>query len=127
MREVRILKILVFTLVFLGLPAFSQTFKSLYSFTGSPDGASPLQSNLLNVSGSLYGTTAAGGLSNAGTIFKFHSAGKESVIYSFTGGADGYEPSSGLIRDSKGNFYGTTFFGGDTNCVLSTATSWPSR
>lgn len=106
--------------LFVGLPASAQTFKSLYSFTGTPDGANPFQSNLLNVSGALYGTTGTGGLSNAGTIFKFDSAGKETVIYSFTGGADGNQPSMGLIRDSQGNFYGTAFFGGDTSCVLLT-------
>lgn len=34
------------------------------------------------------------------------------VLYTFTGGMDGGSPSSGLIRDSAGNLYGTTAFGG---------------
>ena len=34
------------------------------------------------------------------------------TLYSFTGRADGYEPSSGLVRDAAGNLYGVTFFGG---------------
>jgi uncharacterized repeat protein (TIGR03803 family) len=102
--------------LFAGLPAIAQTFTTLYSFTGTPDGSEPFQSDLLSVNGTLYGTTGAGGAFGAGAIFTFSSTGKEKVIYSFTGGADGYQPSSGLIRDSKGNFYGTTFFGGDANC-----------
>jgi uncharacterized repeat protein (TIGR03803 family) len=34
----------------------------------------------------------------------------ESVLYNFGSGANG--PASGLIADSAGNFYGTTFYGG---------------
>ena len=34
------------------------------------------------------------------------------VLYSFTGGADGSEPIAGVIRDSAGNLYGTTNAGG---------------
>jgi len=104
--------------LFAGLSSVAQTFKSLYSFAGTPDGASPFQSDLLNVKGTLYGTTGTGGTFGAGTIFTFSSTGKDTAIYSFTGGAEGYQPSSGLIRDSKGNFYGTTFYGGDTNCPI---------
>jgi uncharacterized repeat protein (TIGR03803 family) len=36
----------------------------------------------------------------------------ETVLYSFTGGADGSNPFSGLIEDKAGNFYGTTVEGG---------------
>lgn len=119
MKSFRAIQIFaVVMILFAGLPAVAQTFKSLYSFAGTPDGATPFQSDLLNVNGTLYGTTGGGGAFGDGTIFTFSSTGKETVIYSFTGGADGNQPSSGLIRDSKGNLYGTTFFGGDTNCVL---------
>ena len=38
--------------------------------------------------------------------------GNESVLYGFTGGADGANPEGGVIRDSAGNLYGTTFHGG---------------
>jgi uncharacterized repeat protein (TIGR03803 family) len=37
------------------------------------------------------------------------------VLYSFTGGADGYAPFAGLIRDAAGNLYGTTIEGGGSN------------
>jgi uncharacterized repeat protein (TIGR03803 family) len=33
-------------------------------------------------------------------------------LYSFTGGADGGSPYSGVIRDPAGNLYGTAAFGG---------------
>jgi len=37
----------------------------------------------------------------------------ETVLYNFTGGADGSYPTSTLITDSAGNFYGTTTYGGE--------------
>jgi uncharacterized repeat protein (TIGR03803 family) len=45
-------------------------------------------------------------------VYKLDTAGQETVLHSFTGGADGGELSAGLIRDSVGNLYGTTYGGG---------------
>ena len=42
--------------------------------------------------------------------------GKETVLFNFTGGADGKFPFGGLVRDSKGNLYGTTSQGGSAGC-----------
>jgi uncharacterized repeat protein (TIGR03803 family) len=43
----------------------------LYSFKGGPDdGSGPESALLLDTAGNLYGTTAAGGPSNNGTVFK---------------------------------------------------------
>jgi len=42
-------------------------------------------------------------------------AGKETVVYSFTGGADGGNPVGSLIFDPTGNAYGTTKQGGAFN------------
>jgi len=57
-------------------------------------------------------------LAMLGAILTLASTGlaqTESVIYSFTGGGDGYSPASSLIFDTAGNLYGTTTFGGPPN------------
>jgi uncharacterized repeat protein (TIGR03803 family) len=86
--------------------------KVLYSFTGGADGANPNSSLIFDSSGNLYGTTYSGGASGAGAVFEVTQAGVETVLYSFTGGADGANPMSKLSFDSAGNLYGTTFAGG---------------
>jgi uncharacterized repeat protein (TIGR03803 family) len=84
--------------------------KVLYRFSG-PDGANPL-ATLLNVNGTLYGTTYVGGAYSKGTVFSITRSGHETVLYSFGGSAkDGDYPQSGLI-DVNGTFYGTTSGGG---------------
>jgi uncharacterized repeat protein (TIGR03803 family) len=100
--------------------AKAQTFTPLYTFTGSPDGAQPFQANLLEVNGTFYGTTVFGGADGYGTVFKLNSSGKESVLYSFTGGTDGAYPNANLVRDKNGNLYGTTQNGGDLSCMIGT-------
>jgi uncharacterized repeat protein (TIGR03803 family) len=46
----------------------------------------------------------------------FAFAQNETVLYSFHGGTDGQDPMAGLIADQAGNLYGTTYYGGDSNC-----------
>jgi len=42
------------------------------------------------------------------------------LLYSFTGGADGADPSTAtMVRDVQGNLYGTTQFGADVTCNFS--------
>jgi len=48
----------------------------------------------------------------AGTVLELSPNGNETVLYSFTGGADGSEGYSSVLFDSAGNLYGTTYFGG---------------
>jgi len=86
----------------------------LHRFAAQPDdGATPYASLVMDAKGKLYGTTAYGGASNAGTVFRLDKTGKETVLYSFTGGTDGANPYANLIRDGEGNFYGTTYGGGN--------------
>jgi uncharacterized repeat protein (TIGR03803 family) len=63
----------------------------------------------------LYGTTIYGGSSNSGTVFELTKEGVETPLYSCTGGADGANPNSKLVRDALGNLYGTTVIGGPGN------------
>jgi uncharacterized repeat protein (TIGR03803 family) len=66
-----------------------------------------------DANGNLYGTTEyGGGNPGSGTVFKMSKTGKEKVLYTFTGGADGSLPVAGVIRDEQGNLYGTTAAGG---------------
>ena len=44
-------------------------------------------------------------------VYKVDTAGHQTVLYNFTGGADGGNPYAGVIRDSAGNLYGTTIGG----------------
>ena len=81
----------------------------LYTFTG---GASPDGTVIRGSGGNLFGTTAGGGAFDHGVVFELNAAGQETVLYSFTGGADGASPIAAVIRDTAGNFYGTTYEGG---------------
>lgn len=84
----------------------------LYSFAGSSDGAAP-NGGLIDVKGTLYGTTELGGTNCAGTnpgcgtVYSITTTGKEHVLYSFLGNSDGLNPTGPLI-DVKGKLYGTT-------------------
>jgi len=87
--------------------------KVLHSFSGPPgDGAFPYAGLVQDSTGNLYGTTSAGGASNSGTVFKIDTTGKETILYSFTGGADGGFPYGGLVLNPAGNLYGATSAGG---------------
>jgi len=104
-----------------GTFAYGTVFKSnpetgaqtvLYTFKGGADGGSPYGSLIRDSAGNLYGTTYTGGAHAYGTVFKLTKAGKEKVLYSFKGGADGANPAAGVARDKAGNLYGTTYQGG---------------
>jgi uncharacterized repeat protein (TIGR03803 family) len=86
----------------------------LHEFSGGTDGASPQGHLVMDKDGNFYGTTNAGGVSNAGTVFKVTRKGVETVLYSFTGMPDGANPVAGLAIDKAGNLYGTTTAGGSS-------------
>jgi len=86
----------------------------LYSFSGGADGSAPTGGLLLNT-GFLYGATSGWGRDKAlgpGNVFKMDLAGNQTVLYNFSGGADGDYPQGTLVRDAAGNTYGTTYYGG---------------
>lgn len=94
----------------------------LYSFTGGLDGGEPYKGVIIDAQGNLYGTAVVGGLSvgpcadgGCGVVYKVSKSGSgwtQSVIYSFTGGDDGFGPGGALVFDSHGNLYGMTPTGG---------------
>jgi len=98
-------------------PKETWTESVLYGFTGTPNGADPDAGLILDTAGNLYGTTNFGGGDDQGVVFKLAPNPKgtwtESVLYSFTGGADGGFPDeAGVIFDAAGDLYGTTYEGG---------------
>lgn len=90
---------------------------TIYSFKGSgkSDGENPF-AGLVELNGTLYGTTEYGGPNNTGTVFSITAAGQENVIHSFgvSSSGDGAHPASALFV-YKGNLYGTTVDGGGYN------------
>jgi uncharacterized repeat protein (TIGR03803 family) len=102
-------------------PVRAQTEKVLYSFcppkSGCADGAYPGGGLARDANGNLYGTTDSGGANEFGAVFEVTPDGREKVLHSFcppnSGCSDGKYPSqAGLVRDAKGNLYGTTPSGG---------------
>src|SRR6476619_7646446 len=69
--------------------------------------------------GNIYGTTVLGGDFGSGTVFQLSptpNGWDHTVLYSFTGGADGGEPYKGVSIDRRGNLYGTAVTGGSGGC-----------
>jgi uncharacterized repeat protein (TIGR03803 family) len=91
----------------------SGNFEVVYSFIGGADGGNPVSGLITDGSGNFFGTTYNGGDHGWGTVFGVTAGGGHTILYSFTGGTDGRNPWSGLVADKSGNFYGTTYFGGD--------------
>lgn len=89
----------------------------LHAFTKT-DGAGP-RAGLLNIHGTLYGTTSRGGhgchsytyYGGCGAVFSIAPSGKFRKLYAFKGGSDGIEPEASLT-EYKGDLYGSTFAGG---------------
>jgi hypothetical protein len=84
--------------------------KVLHSFDTATDGAFP-EGALIEVKGTLFGTTALGGADILGTVFTITTNGKERVLYSFGQGSDGLSRPLNLV-DVHGTLYGTAYSGG---------------
>jgi uncharacterized repeat protein (TIGR03803 family) len=90
------------------------TEKVLHSFTFGKggDGAAP-NASLIEVHGTLYGTTEGGGsvCYACGTVFSITTGGKEKILHTFGEGTDGSQPLATLNYKS-GSLFGTTLNGG---------------
>jgi hypothetical protein len=100
----------------------------LYSFAGAlSDGAYPMAGVSANPAGVLYGATARGGIlgttcgpDRCGAVVKLvpptqgQTQWNRTVLYFFTGPADGSNPAASLL-DQDGALYGTTSAGGPSN------------
>ena len=94
----------------------ASTTKLIYSFAGNNDGEYTDTELVMDSAGNLYGTSVQGGTFGGGTIFEVTPAGIHTVLYNFTGGADGGEPYKGVTLDAEGNLYGTAVTGGGGSC-----------
>ena len=111
----------VFELLPPGTTGGAWTEQTLYTFTGGADGANPIGSLVIGAGGILYGTTVGGGTAGYGTVFSLvPGAGgtyTESVLHSFSSGADGANPAANLILGAGGSaLFGTTYNGGTSDC-----------
>ena len=86
-----------------------QSLRVLHNFGYGSDAAGG--GSLINVRGTLYGTTAFGGLYEAGTFYSLTTSGSEKVLYNFAYGSAGASPGGRLINE-YGTLYGTTSSGG---------------
>src|SRR5690349_7870461 len=67
----------------------------LHNFAGMQNGAHPWGGVIRDSAGNLYGTTYWRGPAGKGVVYKVDATGHQTVLYSFTGGADGANPYAG--------------------------------
>jgi uncharacterized repeat protein (TIGR03803 family) len=119
----RVMTILTVAAMLVTAASSASTVKVLYSFSDGNDGGYPDSDLVADSAGNLYGTTVEGGAFGSGTVFKLAPSGNswiQTVLYSFTSGADGGQPYGGVTLDAQGNLYGTAVVGGTftgSNCV----------
>ena len=106
---------LTFCLPALSPKALAQNFQVLHAFTDGLDGDNPFAGVTVDRHGNVYGTTAYGGTSNQGTVFKLAQGGSGWIftpLYSFSGSNEGQVALAPLTVGPDGTLYGTTSFGG---------------
>jgi uncharacterized repeat protein (TIGR03803 family) len=98
--------------------AAAATTEVIFSFD-EDEGEYPDSDLETDSAGNIYGTTVLGGDFGGGTVFQLsptQNGWVHTVLYSFTGGADGGEPYKGVTLDRDGNLYGTAVTGGSGSC-----------
>jgi uncharacterized repeat protein (TIGR03803 family) len=106
-------------LLMLSGAAWAAGTTQIYSFAGGNDGEYTDTELVMDSAGNLYGTSVQGGTHSSGTVFQLAPSGSgwtHTVLYSFTGGADGGEPYKGVTLDAQGNLVGTAVTGGGGSC-----------
>jgi uncharacterized repeat protein (TIGR03803 family) len=103
------------------LPGISAPWMArvLYAFSSGDDGGNPDTGVTVDQAGNLNGTSESGGAGGFGVVFRMtpgSTGWSQSVLYSFSGGADGGFPESRVMMDGAGNIYGTTVSGGASQC-----------
>jgi uncharacterized repeat protein (TIGR03803 family) len=88
----------------------------LYEFTDGSDGATPYGDLVRDNKGNFYGTVYWMNGQSPGGVYKLDRNGEEKVLHAFTGIPDGATPMAGVVRDNKGNIFGTTSVGGGGAC-----------
>ena len=78
------------------------------SGNSTSDGSDPYAGVTFGSDGSLYGTTASGGASGDGIVYKIAPDGTYSILHSFAGGSDGGNPKAGITIGHDGRLYGAT-------------------
>lgn len=116
----------ILLLFFAALPAAAQTFTVLHTFTDGQDGAQPFAGLAIDRNGTLYGTTASGGINNCvtgcGLVYRMMKRGSGwlfTTLYQFQGEPDGNYPQA-ITISPNGTLYGMTFEGGQGNCAYGT-------
>lgn len=100
-------------------------FQVLRAFNNGT-GAVAVSGLILDSKGNMYGTTLEGGDLNCsdnpgggcGVVYELSPTGQEKILHKFKG-QDGFGPVwiGDLARDSQGNLYGMTYYGGDNSCA----------
>ncbi len=75
-------------------------------YTFGADGTNPYAGLALATDGNFYGTTAYGGSTNNGVLFKISASGAYTVLHEFAGGSDGANPVAAPTEASDGSLYG---------------------
>jgi len=111
------------------------TYVETYKFSGGaltvignfsdtpPNGYAPTGGVILDAAGDVYGATGAGGQFGDGTVYKLTPPSNgsapwpQTILHSFAGGTDGWNPEGPLTLGPQGQLYGTTQIGGNQGCT----------